>query len=52
MKWILKYLMKLPAEKLASFAITLLKELAKRTDNTIDDEAVEILESIVEDAFA
>jgi len=52
MKWILKYILRLPAKKLSNIALTVLKEVAKRTDNKFDDEAVEVIEAIIEEAFA
>ena len=51
MKWIIKLLMRLPAKKLADIAVMIMREIANRTDNKIDDEAVEIVEDIIEMAF-
>ena len=51
MKWLIKLMLKLPARKLADIMIRIAEEIAKRTDNKADDEAVKIVKDLVEEFF-
>ncbi|HPK40008.1 MAG TPA: hypothetical protein PKZ69_00175 [Candidatus Cloacimonadota bacterium] len=52
MKWILHIIMTiLPNEAILDLIIKVLRDLAKRTENTIDDAAVEIIAEILYGAF-
>ena len=50
-KWILTIVSWLPKRQIAEIFIEVLKELAKKTDNQLDDQAVLIIEKILDKAF-
>lgn len=50
-KWILVILEFLPKKEIAGLLISVLKELAQKTENNLDDQAVIIIERILDKAF-
>lgn len=52
LKWLLMVIMRvLPMEGVVDLIVKLLRELAKKTENKVDDAAVEIIAEILYSAF-
>ena len=50
-KWIIAILKWIPKEEVAKLLVEILKDLAKDSENELDDKAIQILEAILKKAF-
>jgi hypothetical protein len=50
-KWIIKLFLKMNKTELAELAVEAMRELARMTDTKVDDKAVEIVATMVDDCF-
>jgi len=51
-KWILVIFKMIPKEQVVKLLVSIFELLAKKTDNTIDDDAVAMIKAILETAFS
>ena len=50
-KWLLMLIKFLPVKDILDLLLELLRDLAKKSDNELDDGAVEIIQKIIDTAF-